>query len=140
MLEDKISYTRSIMQDEVIKKLRISYFFIILGLFFTICFLIGLSSNYIVIKENGCRMPVLESKLGMHLSTQRHFTFTDTSKINYPKLTDNIKINNSIYSVGDLIMWTSLILIGISFIFSLIFITKALRLNKFLNKSSKRKL
>lgn len=75
---------------------------------FTLCFLclLGATFNINVLLSNGLKMPVYSQTLNYNSDT--HFTYNDTSKINYPFFSDWIHVGNSYYSIGDIIMFISL--------------------------------
>lgn len=72
---------------------------------------LGVSSNFIVISENQGKMPVFEE---VTYSTDKHFSTNNLSEINKPHLADIYHIKGMIYSIGDILMITGLILFYLS--------------------------
>jgi hypothetical protein len=69
--------------------------------FLELLFILGITCNFLVMTENGGRMP---AKADFNYSDATHFTYQDDSQINRSSLSDRIVIGNAIYSVGDIIM------------------------------------
>ena len=65
--------------------------------------IIGILANFLVITENGGRMPVYTEKYSW--KSNSHFTYTNESEVAYHFLTDQYKLHGSkIYSLGDILM------------------------------------
>jgi len=64
-------------------------------------FILGLVCNGLVVNNNGQRMPV---KMDYEYSSDRHFSYNDSSQVNYPFLSDIISTPYGIYSIGDFLM------------------------------------
>ena len=62
----------------------------------------GVSSNYLAVTENGCKMPVLSKTTW---STETHFSYDKPLDINYSSLSDIFYIGKYIYSIGDLLFY-----------------------------------
>lgn len=80
---------------------------------FLVIIMIGMSCNFIVIQKNNGKMPVHTYYI---LDSEGHFSYQNSSEINYWFLSDMIKINNLKASLGDIFMG-----VGISGIFAVIF-------------------
>lgn len=63
-----------------------------------IIMLMGLTMNSVVIKENGCKMPVLSRYI---YETETHFSYLDHSNIKHYYLSDIFKIGKGIWGIGD---------------------------------------
>lgn len=99
-----------------------------------IIMMLGMTFNFIVITENGGKMPVYWDN---NYSDADHFSFQNLSEVEHPYYSDMIQIYNSIYSIGDIIMLfavTIVILTAIIFIF----IPLMFRLNRYF-KNKRRK-
>ena len=75
---------------------------IIICLIFYICFLfiliLGVTGNFLVIKNNSGKMPVY-AYIGEE--TETHFAYQDSSEIKYPFFSDRFRLGKRIYSIGD---------------------------------------
>lgn len=106
-----------------------------------LCFLllimfVGLYLNFIVVINNSGYMPVKTAHA--LIPTTLHLKIINDSSINFPALIDRIEILNSIYSIGDIIIISSLFLITICLIFLILYDIKINKLEK-LNKINKYK-
>lgn len=115
------------MKDKIIKNQQKLIISLLLVILFMLNIMIGIVGNYVVVKNNAGKMPVLSS---VEYSTDTHFSFQDPSEINYYFLTDKFSFFNSIYSIGDLIMIVNFIFFIITAIFIIIYSTKLKKLKK----------
>jgi len=98
--------------DEIKKGIASSGFpflFIIVCLLLLIC---GVCMNFQVMIANGGKMPV---KLDIDYSDESHFSFQNNNEVEYFYFADIFNIGNTIYSLGDIIMYLSLYLYLIFF-------------------------
>jgi len=65
----------------------------------------GSLMNAIVMVENNGLMPVYFKPF--HYQDESHITYSNSSQVNYPILSDYIYIKHNIFSPGDLIMFIS---------------------------------
>lgn len=77
-------------------------FLMIILLFSLILAIAGAISNIGVIISNGNKMPILSS---YEYETDTHFTFTDPNEINNWKFADIFPIGDSVYSLGDFLIF-----------------------------------
>ena len=61
--------------------------------------------NFTVIIHNGGKMPVLSQ---VQYVQERHFSYQESSEIEYPILSDYIPFQDRIYSIGDIVMFVGL--------------------------------
>jgi len=71
--------------------------------------MVGIVMNFMVIKENNCKMPVLFSAEGYNLQEDSsHIYINDTSNVSYKQLIDKypIKLKKTIhiFSIGDIFL------------------------------------
>jgi len=69
--------------------------------------MVGMTCNFIVMMENNGKMPVISE---YEYNDKYHFTYQNFSGIRYPYLSDYIRIQYSLFSIGDLIMLFAFIL------------------------------
>lgn len=108
---------RKLKKKEKEKYLKINlYILIYLGITLIIS-LIGGGMNILAIKTNGNKMPVLLQSFNIvesfgvsYFEDERHFSYDSFNKVNYPILTDIIPLGNSIYSIGDFLMYLAVFL------------------------------
>jgi len=84
---------------------------------FTVITLIGGVMNFLVYKNNDCKMPVLNINTD---HSEHHMTFFNNSEVQYPYLTDRHPLFNYYFSLGDIIMSISIlfvIILGVWLIF-----------------------
>ena len=104
-------------------------------MFFLICILVVLSGslmNIRVINSNDGKMPV---KCTYCIEDREHFNYNNDSEIKYPYLSDRIKINNMVYSIGNLVMYFGFGLLIISCLFLIYMSYKEEKLIKRLKKN-----
>jgi hypothetical protein len=93
------------------KKIEIDYKrgfrFMIIVNFFVILMMIGMSMNFVVIQSNAGRMPVY----GLNYETSSHFGYEENDTIKNRFFADNFEIYGDIFSIGDLLMFISIICI-----------------------------
>ena len=82
------------LQDDAIRSLLLCYIFFMF-------IVIGMTMQFIVISNNGGKMPVL---LNYDFNNDEHFSFQKSSEVKNPYLADRFIIGNSIYSIGDITM------------------------------------
>jgi hypothetical protein len=118
---DKIKYLE--------EKNRILNVLIYLSLFLTIFIVysfIGSSLNASVMINNGGRMPVYNNQVDDNV----HFGFMDYSTINNPSLVDKYRIKDTIYSLGDFIIYSGIFLMITNILIMIIYLIKYARLKK----------
>jgi len=81
--------------------------------------MVGIVMNFMVIKENNCKMPVLFSAEGYNIQEDSsHIYINDTSNVSYKQLIDKyqIKLKKTIYmlSIGDIFLLVGVI--GVIFV------------------------
>ena len=92
------------MKKKINYKLAYSYTnFLLLCM---VIIMIGMACNFFVIRSNSMRMPFYSI---YDYETETHFSYTNSSEINYWFLSDIVPIGNRLWSTGDLIM-----LLGVS--------------------------
>jgi hypothetical protein len=72
-------------------------------------FIIGVCMNFLVVTGNGGKMPVLFHEF--EFEHDRHFSFTDCDDVSYCYLSDIFQISDIMFSIGDLFIIFSLILL-----------------------------
>ena len=82
------------LQDDAIRSLLLCYIFFMF-------IVIGMTMQFIVISNNGGKMPVL---LNYDFNNDEHFSFQENFEVKNPYLADRFIIGNSIYSIGDITM------------------------------------
>ena len=85
-------------------------------IFVLIFFMIGMTFNFLAIKNNEGRMPVLNT----NYDTKTHFGYTNFSEIEFAIFSDNYSFLGYIHSLGDIFMYFSgiaIILLAITIIF-----------------------
>lgn len=75
----------------------------------------GLAMNFVVIVDNGGRMPVANTTIPWE-SVHSHFDFSNPSTIQYPYFADIYRVGGYVFSLGDFILLLGLIGLGILFI------------------------
>lgn len=81
------------------------YWFQLIYICFMFTFIIGITCNFVAVTENKGRMPVYTY---YYVNNDRYFAYENNSEVNHPLLTDRFHIGDTIYSLGDLIMVTSM--------------------------------
>lgn len=106
----KISYNK---EQEIQRTLMLmsGFFFI---LFFMIMGISGSIMNMSVMVQNGGKMPVLSD---CSINTDIHFDFQNFDEVNVPYFADIINLRSAIFSIGDVIMLSSLACIFYTTIF-----------------------
>lgn len=79
--------------------------------FALLIFVIGASFNLTAIKTNECKMPVFIPSATEPWSSDTHFIFMKQTEVNYWFFTDTLKFLNYYYSIGDILMFTGLLLL-----------------------------
>jgi hypothetical protein len=69
-------------------------------------FIIGITCNFVAVTQNKGRMPVYTC---YYVDDDKYFAYENNSEVNYPILTDRFYIHNKIFSIGDLIMISSML-------------------------------
>lgn len=92
---------RELINLFLIERRYMTYF-----LLFMVIFIIGGACNFLVVTSNSGKMPVLSE---YDLLTSRHFTFTEENEVNYWFLSDVFRINIVYFSLGDILVFLSLI-------------------------------
>jgi hypothetical protein len=77
------------------------YWFNIIYILFMFIFIIGETCNFVAVTNNGGKMPVYTY---YYVDNEKHFSYYEDDKVNYPILTDIIKLPTHIMSIGDLTM------------------------------------
>lgn len=111
-MEDIINLQRKIINLQI-------FFSIILAFI-----IIGAVMNFLVITNNGGRMPVLDS---FKYVSETHFSYQDNSEIEFPQFSDKLALGRIIFSIGDLIMFLGLFFL---IVFSILLIYYHWRLKK----------
>lgn len=97
------------------KAIMISYLLII-SLLVNLNF-IGALLNDIVMEANGDKMPV---HYHYRFVMERHFGFKEFEEVKYPYLSDIIPLGNTIFSIGDIIMYfTEFALFPVAIVYSI---------------------
>ena len=115
--------------QEKIEKLNSKYinnFFITFMVMIFI--LVGAMLNMYVMMRNDGRMPVYHED--WRYNSNEHFTFSNYSEVNDPKLADIYKIRNSIYSQGDFMMMIGVVVLSLITINQILTMIDIRRLNK----------
>jgi len=115
--------------QEKIEKLNSKYinnFFITFMVMIFI--LVGAMLNMYVMMRNDGRMPVYHED--WRYNSNEHFTFSNYSEVNDPKLADIYKIRNSIYSQGDFMMMIGIVVLSLITINQILTMIDIRRLNK----------
>jgi len=73
---------------------------------------IGITFNFVAVVENEGKMPVLMSGLKERIETDNHFYHSD-KQVNYYYLTDILDVGDYIISVGDVLIFASILSSGI---------------------------
>ena len=66
--------------------------------------------NIVVMASNGGRMPVKFITSGLEID--RHFTYNNVTSISLWWLTDILKINDAIYSIGDIVILSGYVILA----------------------------
>lgn len=90
--------------------------------------------NREVMEANDGKMPVK----CCGISDEEHFNYYEDSEVNYPSLTDFIKIRSKIYSIGDLLMYLGFVMVSASFFVANIFAYKERKLAKKIKREKMR--
>lgn len=79
---------------------------LLITLLFTQILIFGIISNFIVMINNNGDMPV---KADFDYSDNAHFTYQDNKDVKYWYLSDIIEFKNSIWSIGDILIYIGLV-------------------------------
>lgn len=90
-------------QKKIIKSQE--YFMLIFAII-----LIGMLMNFVVLINNGGRMPVLDT---FSWETSKHFSYQDFSEIKYPLFSDRFSFLIFIFSIGDLVMISGFLVLSV---------------------------
>jgi hypothetical protein len=85
---------------------RVFQLFMILSILMSF-YVIGVAMNFIAVTKNGGRMPALF--YDWHYEDETHFTYQNKSEVNYWYLTDIIPIPYGKASIGDALLFASVI-------------------------------
>lgn len=100
---------------ETLRWRLITLYFI--GLLFSLNIaLVGALLNMTAVAFNGGRMPVFLNN-GSLINTSTHYSFSNKCKVNYFYFTDIIPLGYGMFSIGDILIFTSLGIALGSFIF-----------------------
>ena len=79
--------------------------YLLLFIIAVIFLIVGMTCNFKAIEFNEGRMPVKNCDI----NTAKHIGFYDNREVNYSYLGDILHIGNSIYSIGDILMYIGLL-------------------------------